>query len=711
MDPATADTDAPAPANDIPVNTPRTTAPISNDSPKISKAQVTTRLFGVPAYQAAAQVNGTTNFNYDAKYPNESPPGREASDNARVWMIYNDQAEIYDDDVMRALRDSIDSLLVFAALFSAIVTAFVVQTGSNLEPDHTQIATYLLAEQNLLLRANGNATAVESIPQSRYSPDALTRSHMDIIVNVLFFVSLALSLSGALFSVLVKQWLMAYSSKVLGTPKQVALVRNFRFIGLQKWKLQEFVGFLPFLLHASLGLFAAGLLVYISQRDMTVFYASVGIFGLTGIIYMASLLIPPFFPNCPYHIGLLDASVRSLVNNSPQRFHQWWKWIQFLSAYIGSYFANKGAGQRRRRDLMPPKPAEYPLQLRREWERNVATQSPHNLSSAVVWLHDHSTNPTVHRAAALALAGVLLDDTADFRESWRWRHDAAAGQILCQSVPLMQTIWKWMAESSLSLPLPTSTSELQEAIKPSSPTYNPWVRAEILLHSWTYFWGRTRISLYRSDRRLDHEFPMLNDRTTLILKQMDEHMPKAARLGFLEYFVNCTDVIDRAVSDKIWVAHRLDWNIGDPFRILAQNGDPDLILPLSHYADINQPRLTRSGEIQTPFSAAVYGGSKMVDAFLEAGADPTCDSNSAIRSAFFLPDILLHLLNQPNVVQKIGMETDLSQSLFTEPIEDKNVEAVKVLLQVKVQVSPPLQASLLALAKSQRKYGTMQDGD
>ncbi|KAH8822288.1 hypothetical protein DL96DRAFT_1421942, partial [Flagelloscypha sp. PMI_526] len=206
---------------------------------------------------------GLRNFDYDSKYPANDLPGEEASDNARVWMIYNDEADLFDDDMLHGFRDTLDSLLVFAALFSAVVTTLLVQTSTKLEPDHAEIITYLLTEQILLLRANGNQTAINTIPSSLLGPNAMTWSSSDIAVNVLFFVSLALSLSTALFSILVKQWLTSYTNKVQGTPKDVALTRHFRFFGLQKWKLPELIGTLPLLLHSSLWLFAAGLLLYV----------------------------------------------------------------------------------------------------------------------------------------------------------------------------------------------------------------------------------------------------------------------------------------------------------------------------------------------------------------------------------------------------------------------------------------------------------------
>ena len=92
-------------------------------------------------------------------------------------------------------------------MFSGVVTAFVIELSQKLEPDHPEIMTYLLQEQILLLRANGNASEIANVPSSERRPGEPTHTQLDVVINGLFFASLALSLGTALLSVLVKQWL------------------------------------------------------------------------------------------------------------------------------------------------------------------------------------------------------------------------------------------------------------------------------------------------------------------------------------------------------------------------------------------------------------------------------------------------------------------------------------------------------------------------
>ncbi|KAH8809560.1 hypothetical protein DL96DRAFT_1473429, partial [Flagelloscypha sp. PMI_526] len=208
------------------------------------------------------RITGGKTYNYEEKYP-EDAPGEEVGDDARVFKVYNDEAEKYDADMIRGFRDSLDGLLVFASLFSAVVTTILMQTIQVLPTDQARIANYLLYENNLLLRANGNGTIINTIIQSPYGPDSNTFGTNDVWVNALFIASLVLSLTTALLSVLAKQWLQAYTTVTSGSARDVALIRHLRFAGLERWRMHEIIGTLPLILHISLALFFTGLFVFI----------------------------------------------------------------------------------------------------------------------------------------------------------------------------------------------------------------------------------------------------------------------------------------------------------------------------------------------------------------------------------------------------------------------------------------------------------------
>jgi hypothetical protein len=51
-------------------------------------------------------------MDYRRKYA-EDPPYKELDPEARVWHVYNDESQIFDDDMMIESGDNLDILLVF----------------------------------------------------------------------------------------------------------------------------------------------------------------------------------------------------------------------------------------------------------------------------------------------------------------------------------------------------------------------------------------------------------------------------------------------------------------------------------------------------------------------------------------------------------------------------------------------------------------------
>ncbi|PBK79284.1 hypothetical protein ARMGADRAFT_864099, partial [Armillaria gallica] len=195
---------------------------------------------------------------YKARYPLD-PYGQEMSENARIWSIYLDEAADFDANMLAEWRDTIDVLLVFAGLFSAVLTTFVIQTSQNMQPDYNEASTLLLFEILKATASNGSQISIPSSPTDFFSP-----TPSDEWINSLWFVSLTLSLITPLVAVLVKQWLHQYVAIVSdSSARDRARIRHMRYAGLQAWQVPMIIGMLPVLLHVSLALFFAGLAVFL----------------------------------------------------------------------------------------------------------------------------------------------------------------------------------------------------------------------------------------------------------------------------------------------------------------------------------------------------------------------------------------------------------------------------------------------------------------
>ncbi|KAJ4479285.1 hypothetical protein J3R30DRAFT_3670093 [Lentinula aciculospora] len=186
---------------------------------------------------------------YEEKYTPDVL-GEELKENARVWKTYLDEAKSIDDEMLTGFKETIESLLLFAALFPAVVTAFIITTITSVQPNFTEITAILLVEQVKLLRAAGNSTKINDIPESPVDLQNASIDTNDLWINDLFPASLSLLLAASLLSVL------------------RAMVHQFRYAGLVKWRLTEIVGVLPLILHAYLALFLIGLSLLLKEAEL-----------------------------------------------------------------------------------------------------------------------------------------------------------------------------------------------------------------------------------------------------------------------------------------------------------------------------------------------------------------------------------------------------------------------------------------------------------
>ena len=68
-----------------------------------------------PRQSSLSLTYGAVNEDYEAIFP-EDPYGEEAGPNARVFRVYNEEAAVYDADMIGQCSDSSDVLLVFVRI-------------------------------------------------------------------------------------------------------------------------------------------------------------------------------------------------------------------------------------------------------------------------------------------------------------------------------------------------------------------------------------------------------------------------------------------------------------------------------------------------------------------------------------------------------------------------------------------------------------------
>ncbi|KAL1734823.1 hypothetical protein EV714DRAFT_201775 [Schizophyllum commune] len=234
------------------------------------------------------------------------PPG---ADNC----LQNCSALVYRHDYTKcqSWRDEVESFMVFAGLFSAVLTAFIMESYKWLmvEPDDIS-ADYL--RQILAVLSHVDVGAVKTI--NRESP---LPSDVMIRINGFWFSSLTLSLTSALVGIVSKQWLREFLHDTGHAPQTNLAVRQVKYEGLTEWYVGAIIASIPLLLQTALFLFLAGVidLLWHLQRGVAIL---ISILCSSTMLFFVITTLLPGIQYVRHHRGLRLHAIYQAPFKSPQ---------------------------------------------------------------------------------------------------------------------------------------------------------------------------------------------------------------------------------------------------------------------------------------------------------------------------------------------------------------------------------------------------------
>ncbi|KAI0738747.1 hypothetical protein BC629DRAFT_1300105, partial [Irpex lacteus] len=257
--------------------------------------------------------------------PKKSSKNQDENDTREVRYIWTGQAtgwgaiaahmREYDEEKVKAVKDDIDTLLVFAGLFSAVLSALVVESYQKLLPDVTSmmLATHVqslaVLQQLSLQMANTSYHPTVAIASTNAIP--FQPSTAAIRINVLWFASLMFSLITASFGILVKQWLREYMAVDSSSPQARLRLRNYRYLALQQWQVFEIAAALPLLQQLALALFFVGLCYFTANVHDSIGNTTLPLAVGWAFCFLLVTILPVLFPRCPYKTTLLKTIFKS----------------------------------------------------------------------------------------------------------------------------------------------------------------------------------------------------------------------------------------------------------------------------------------------------------------------------------------------------------------------------------------------------------------
>ncbi|KAJ6560877.1 hypothetical protein DFH09DRAFT_895836, partial [Mycena vulgaris] len=209
------------------------------------------------------------------------------------WMAYKTLADEFDKEFQRKYGDDLDTSLIFAGLFSAVSSAFIIQIQPELQPDPNATS------QALLFALVKNITGATSA--GIQSAEATGPATIIVVAQSLLYFSLMSTLLAALLAVLGKQWLLHYDSVgEKGTIEERELERQHKFTGLKNWKFDLVMQVFPLLLQLGLLLFAAALSIYLWSINHVIAGLVLGLTSAGLVLYTLMVISAVASPDSPF---------------------------------------------------------------------------------------------------------------------------------------------------------------------------------------------------------------------------------------------------------------------------------------------------------------------------------------------------------------------------------------------------------------------------
>ncbi|KAF7345629.1 hypothetical protein MVEN_01582200 [Mycena venus] len=189
------------------------------------------------------------------------------------WNTYKVLADEHDKELLQRYSTDLDTSLIFAGLFSAVDSAFIIQIQPEFQPsDSSQLS----------------------------DPPIIT-----LVSQSLLYVSLGSTLLAALLAVLGKQWLMYYSAAgERGTIETRGLERQRKLDGLRKWRFDTIMQTFPLLLQFALFVFAAALSVYLRKIHRVLAFIVLALTSFGTVAYISLLISAVISPDSPFQTPL-----------------------------------------------------------------------------------------------------------------------------------------------------------------------------------------------------------------------------------------------------------------------------------------------------------------------------------------------------------------------------------------------------------------------
>ncbi|KAG8913447.1 hypothetical protein FRC01_004545 [Tulasnella sp. 417] len=256
-------------------------------------------------------------------------PTKFGADEGEFFNHYDKIQDELDAEIVKRVKDNLDALLVFriilltntfqAGLFAGVNTAFLALTLILLEPDPVDDISDLLQQFMEGLKSP------TSLPSMTFAP-----SHITMVINTLFALSLASALFASFFAVLGKQWLMFYCHRDGGGVDRQRWDQLRRSLGAERWGLVPILEVvLPILIQIALIIFAGGFVIFLGTMNKTLARWVLVPLLIAGFFFVVTVALSLWDASCPFRNPISEGFIHmqsavSRLRRNFRRYKQAW---------------------------------------------------------------------------------------------------------------------------------------------------------------------------------------------------------------------------------------------------------------------------------------------------------------------------------------------------------------------------------------------------
>lgn len=205
-------------------------------------------------------------LNLAADVQDETQLRNEGSDPENAYPPDSATMEKMRRDLIKEWKETLNFMLVTSAILSAIVTAFIIKSIEELQPD--------LDEDIIGILLQG----------SNYTFSSFSPTPSSIAANSLFIASLCVSIIATFTTILALQWVSLYT---VHAKANVPMPTEKAF----SWSFPRIIRLLPWLLHVSVFLLFAGLAAWVWGLDVRMWGIISGVLSVAILLYGAAAAV------------------------------------------------------------------------------------------------------------------------------------------------------------------------------------------------------------------------------------------------------------------------------------------------------------------------------------------------------------------------------------------------------------------------------------